>query len=313
MSVKADPESGGYGVGGFVAEANATWFENCLVKNVEVHSSNSSSEKIGGFAAESEISGFKNCSFEGTIHATATYVGGFVGFASWHEEEPGKTAFDIFEDCSAKGDMYARRKSSEMDGYVGGFAGWSEQVNISKSSFEGSIKAPADSIYVSGFAIAYSKVSFDQCYTKFEVQTQGEAEISGFLILKGDIDGIHIENSYAKGTINSGANSYSAGFINMNSAVHPTVKNCYAAVSAVENSNYRFAFVYNFDFISTGNKVNTTNCFYDLEFSNAEDDHSDAKGKTTEEMKTQSTYTDWDFDTIWDISPDNYPHLRWEN
>ena len=38
--------------------------------------------------------------------------------------------------------------------------------------------------------------------------------------------------------------------------------------------------------------------------------------KTTAEMKTQSTYTDWDFETIWAIDPaknDGYPYLLWQS
>ncbi|MGC9341091.1 MAG: hypothetical protein ACP5E3_00170, partial [Bacteroidales bacterium] len=38
-------------------------------------------------------------------------------------------------------------------------------------------------------------------------------------------------------------------------------------------------------------------------------------GKTTAEMKQQSTYEGWDFDTVWAIDPNKnggYPYLRWE-
>ena len=65
-----------------------------------------------------------------------------------------------------------------------------------------------------------------------------------------------------------------------------------------------------------------TNSFYDKYLS--EYDSSDSKdslrsfGRTTEQMKTKSTYTDWDFDSIWAIdSSDNtnkinggYPYLK---
>ncbi|MFN3283854.1 MAG: carboxypeptidase-like regulatory domain-containing protein, partial [Pseudothermotoga sp.] len=95
-TVKADPDNGGYYVGGFVADANATLFKNCLMRNVQVHSANSSN-MMGGFVASSNMSGFENCSFEGTIDATATYIGGFVGYAHWHEDEPGKMTFDTFQ------------------------------------------------------------------------------------------------------------------------------------------------------------------------------------------------------------------------
>lgn len=338
VTVMANPDSGGYRVGGFVADASGSWFENCSLKNVQVHSSNSS-EHVGGFAANSGISGFKDCSFEGTINATATYIGGFVGYASWHEEEPGKMSFDSFENCSVSGQMYARRNPSHMDGYVGGFVGWiedvpnfvyctvqmditvdlnattvagfagsidgSEEVVIFRCSFEGSINAPDDFIHVSGFAFTYSNVSFDQCYADFAIQTDDKAEISGFLTMIGDVSGVSVTNSYAKGTLNSGTGSTSAGFIIMSSDVHPTVEKCYSAVKDVG-----CAFLYNYY-----GEVTTPDCYYDSEICNSVDDFSTAIGKTTTEMKTQSTYTGWDFDEIWDINPsinEGYPYLIWE-
>ena len=33
-------------------------------------------------------------------------------------------------------------------------------------------------------------------------------------------------------------------------------------------------------------------------------------GKTTAEMQTQSTYSGWDFDTIWQMNEGEYPTLR---
>jgi hypothetical protein len=320
------------------------------LKNVQVHSSNSS-EHVGGFAADSGISGFKDCSFEGTINATATYIGGFVGYASWHEEEPEKMSFDSFENCSVSGQMYARRNPSEMSGYAGGFAGLIEgspyslhsysftnctvemdiEVNYQattvggfaaeisgygesflRCSFEGSINATDEFIEVAGFGHTRLESSFEECFTKFEINTKDDA--SGFISIIGDADNVSVKNSYAKGIIYSESGSAS-GFIAMNSAVHPTVQNCYSAVS-LENSSSRYAFVYNVYFSTESIQVNTPGCFYDSDISNAEDDHSTAQYKRTAQMKTQSTYTGWDFDEIWAINStinDGYPHLQWEN
>lgn len=334
--LEADPDSGGFYLGGFVADAGATWFENCTITNIQITGSNSS-QMIGGFVGSSSISGFKNCSFEGTIDAKGTYVGGFVGYSEWHEEELGKMAFDTFENCSVKGQMYARR--NDMSGYVGGFAGCmqdvpnfmnctvqmnitvdlnattvagfvgtidgSKEVSILRCSFEGTIDASDDFIDVSGFGFVFSKASFDQCYTRFEIQTGAHANISGFLNLIGDISDVSITNSYAKGTVNSESDSKSAGFIMMSSFIHPTVEKCYCAVE-----NVGCAFLYNFE------QVTTTDCFYDLDICDPVDDFSTASGKTTTQMKDQTTFTSWDFNNLWAISStinDGYPHLKWEN
>jgi hypothetical protein len=58
-----------------------------------------------------------------------------------------------------------------------------------------------------------------------------------------------------------------------------------------------------------------TNCFWDKESSGALTSAA-GTGKTTVEMKTESTFTDagWDFDTIWGIEAnrnDGYPSLLW--
>ena len=39
---------------------------------------------------------------------------------------------------------------------------------------------------------------------------------------------------------------------------------------------------------------------------------SGGTGEPTEDMMKKGTFVGWDFDNIWDICPDNYPHLQWE-
>jgi hypothetical protein len=50
-------------------------------------------------------------------------------------------------------------------------------------------------------------------------------------------------------------------------------------------------------------------CYWDMETSGM--NHSAyGTGKTTAEMQTQSTFTDWDFTTVWNIASGLYPFLR---
>ena len=53
---------------------------------------------------------------------------------------------------------------------------------------------------------------------------------------------------------------------------------------------------------------------YDQETS-GQSDTGKGEPRTTAEMKTQSTYTDWDFEAVWGIDPaknDGYPYLLWQ-
>ncbi|HEY8541564.1 MAG TPA: hypothetical protein VIL29_04225 [Pseudothermotoga sp.] len=248
--------------------------------------------------------------------------------------------FDSFEDCSVSGQIFARRNPSEMSGYVGGFAGSTisslnfvnctvemdievnyqattiggfvaeilgEGESFLRCSFEGSIIANDEFMDIFGFGFTGTKVSFEECFTRFDIQASNSAEISGFLKMTYGTD-ISIKNCYAKGTVSSGDGSKTAGFIVMNTiGEHPSVENCYSAVEDID-----YGFVCNF----SGTVVDTTDCFFDSSISDHTNDFSDALERTTTQMKAQNTYTNWDFDNIWSIDSainDGYPHLQWEN
>ncbi len=59
--------------------------------------------------------------------------------------------------------------------------------------------------------------------------------------------------------------------------------------------------------------INQSDLYWDMESSLATNKSTSATGltgKTTAEMKTQSTFTNYDFDTIWQINDGEYPTLR---
>jgi hypothetical protein len=87
-----------------------------------------------------------------------------------------------------------------------------------------------------------------------------------------------------------------------------TISNSYATGSVVErkiDNSYVGGLV---GYYSEGGEI--TNCYYDRETSG----RNDVKGtpKTTDEMKRQTTYIDWDFTNIWAINSaknNGYPYL----
>ena len=67
-------------------------------------------------------------------------------------------------------------------------------------------------------------------------------------------------------------------------------------------------------YISSLYSTTITDSFYDKATS-GQSDSGKGTGKTTAQMKTKATFTNWDFDTIWDIDTsgtinDGYPYLR---
>ncbi len=136
-----------------------------------------------------------------------------------------------------------------------------------------------------------------------------------------------INNSYLQGSVNGNikvgglvgynrgtiSNSYSTGSVNGNDNVGglvgwniETITNSYSTGSVIGQFNVGGLVGYN----SSSGTI--TNSFWNTDI--YAEDNSLGTGKTTAEMKLQSTFTDWDFATIWAIDEtgtinDGYPHL----
>lgn len=84
------------------------------------------------------------------------------------------------------------------------------------------------------------------------------------------------------------------------------IKNCYAVTKSLDSTDkteiYGFAY-------STANPI-VNNCYWDMQISGVINSLSGI-GLTTAQMKSQSTYTNWDFENIWYMdSQTGYPTLR---
>lgn len=81
----------------------------------------------------------------------------------------------------------------------------------------------------------------------------------------------------------------------------PLTKNCWANVTATGAGSFDKAFA------GTGER-----CYYDSTTSgySAQNVAGQVEPKTTAEMKTLSTFVDWDFDTTWFLESGEYPDLR---
>jgi len=59
------------------------------------------------------------------------------------------------------------------------------------------------------------------------------------------------------------------------------------------------------NYACTGNYWNTT--------TSERSSSACGSGRNTSQMKTQSTFAGWDFETVWQMPEDSYPRLSWEN
>jgi hypothetical protein len=126
------------------------------------------------------------------------------------------------------------------------------------------------------------QLTIDNCYYKGKVEASQDIEsfenISGFL-----------------GEFETDSNNTSM-----------KIENCYSVLEQFSDSRcIGFSLIGN-DFLTFNN------CYWDKEVSGI-DSSFGGEGKSTAEMKTQSTFVNWDFDNIWAINPDindGYPYLR---
>lgn len=118
-----------------------------------------------------------------------------------------------------------------------------------------------------------------------------------------------VHDCYSVATVtNTGSNGNTGGLVGyMYSYNVCTIKDCYAAGTVTSTSSYRSGGIVGYQ---NGGSNNVLSCYYD-NYSGS----STNKGTlvSTEAMKTQSTFTGWDFNTVWALSAtknNGYPHLQ---
>jgi hypothetical protein len=118
-----------------------------------------------------------------------------------------------------------------------------------------------------------------------------------------------ITNSYTRCTVTGQSTSFAGGFVQWNNA--GTIDDCYST-GAVSGATFNAGFCQ-----SNDTPTDITNCFWDTQTS-GQASSDGGTGKTTTQMKTESTFTDagWDFTTpVWYIQSTinvGYPNLGME-
>lgn len=141
------------------------------------------------------------------------------------------------------------------------------------------------------------------------IESYNSANVSGHIV--GGLAGKTINSSnkivncYNDGTVNGSGLDWSGGLVGQHYG-GPIINSYNRGTINGSNRTYDL----------TGDMYGyLTDCFYDQTLSGRlYNSNWTYVGKTTAEMKTQSTYTNWDFTNIWAISSSQnggYPYLRW--
>lgn len=124
--------------------------------------------------------------------------------------------------------------------------------------------------------------------------------------------GVGYENCYATGDVES-AKTYVGGFVGYSSSTHTNY--CYAAGAAVGSDRYYYDQVGGFAGNYGGGVFYNSYCDGEKTLFPIGNQGANNMMLTTDEMKLSSSYSKWDFNYTWIISPyvnEGYPALRWQ-
>ncbi len=176
----------------------------------------------------------------------------------------------------------------------GGLIGRADRGNITNSFSSGTVSGRAE---IGGF-VGYSYLTIiDRSYSNSDMNVTGS--ITGGFI--GFANRVNVSNSYAVGRITSTSINL-AGFIGR--GYYAIVNNSYSGVEVSSaHSSAR-------GFISVNQSSTITNSYWDTE-SSTKTHSSGGTGLSTTEMKQQSSFSGWNFSTIWGIDElSSYPYLK---
>ena len=259
------------------------------IRNLTLESAHVSGRHQVGAVPGYSSGTIENCHVTGTISGVK-YVGGVVGRAQ----------------CGSVEDSSSKADTSGANDYVGGIVGIEYYSQIERCHAEGSVSGLD---YVGGILGYKSGDSLFQCYSSATIE--GVSCVGG-LVGKCYNTSTRIENSYFCGEVIGQV--YVGGLTGYHSSGR--MLNCYNAGSIIGSTDKGGLAGYMSEYCTLYSPpmnnywdVNTSGL--DSGVGNLEPDPNGIEGKTSSEMKRQSTFTDWDFINVWDIGENQtYPYLR---
>jgi|GEM_PF-1189509 len=246
---------------------------------------------ICGYASSiSSVTTIGNCYNVGDVSASFTSGGAYVGGIC------GEVVSGVIGNCYNVGDVSASSSTPATFGYVGGICGSTRSGVISNCYNAGGIFAPVRyTPYVGGICGEVVSGVIGNCYNVGDVSASSSTPatfgyVGGICGYASSISSVTtISNCYNIGNISLTSSSPFAGGI-CGLAESITINNCYWRIESAQSVNGN----------SQEPKIGVCS------------DIDTTTGLTSVAMRSKSSYENWDFDTIWDISPfenDGYPVL----
>ncbi len=263
---------------------------------------------------------FQNCHSSGTITSSGSTMGSYGGLLGLLQRNAvDETGTVYVYDCSSSCTL---DMANAVNGAArGGLISDGTRIVVRNSFATGSLVNGTDTLSSSGglignvilsdlffcyatgdieggndrigglFGSALQFVNCNSCYATGNVEGQGLVGGLGGNISSDLATPCTMTDCYAWGNV-TGDDSV-GGFIGIADDSGTIHTNCYSIGTVTGNTNVG-GFGGQLHVSST-----QTSCYWDVETSGQANSSGDEVGKTTTQMKTKTTYTNWDFDTIW--------------
>ncbi|HEY6952010.1 MAG TPA: GLUG motif-containing protein [Bacteroidota bacterium] len=279
-------------VGGLVGYCASGTITNCSTTG----KIGSGAQYLGGLVGEAINSAIDSCFSTVSFNSTGgSFIGGFVGYSQ-------ETAIS---NCYSTGNIGGSSGGFELGGFAGGNEGGSGG-HLTNCYSTGNVIDSSTSQNVGGFVGKnFSGGNIHKCYSTGNVQ--GYSYVGGFV--GWNLPSCLIENSYSRGNAVSNGGTYVGGLVGFNDSPNGFIDTCYSTGNASGGTGFVGGLVgFNGGFVDS--------CFWDTLTSGLSSSAA-GTGKSTAQMKTQSTFTSsgWDA-TVWNMdgaTNDGYPYLAWQN
>lgn len=317
--------SDGY-VGFIVARSTSysTIIRNCKVQG-KIISTCKTLAYVGGIAGSIEStydeSIIDNCEVDIVIEAIGQYVGGVIA---------GTKKMKI---TNTNAIVYISTEYENGDNFIGGFIGSvlsSNGVEFLNCRVNGTVFGKGDA--VGGFVgLSYTTASFPPTLFRncgVDVDVEGNKHVGGFAGSTNTVVSDYMtffQRCFAIGRVKGNRNI--GGFIG--TLYKSSISDCYAIVEIVsEEDDYTGGFVGSFatkstltnsysastftelgqGFVGNASEGGLSGCYFDIDVGRPQIAIPGVTPLTTMEMKTQSTFVGWDFDSFWTMI--QYPQLK---
>lgn len=251
--------------GGFIGNCYTDTVNNCHAQQAMILGG----KNVGGFCGTlSNLSDVSNCSAAASVVGTGDNIGGFAG----------TNGADIHN-------SWASGSASSAGNFVGGFIGYQGTNRTSTQCY--ALGNASGNNKVGGFAGQGNKMV--QCFATGSAT--GNDYVTGF----AGYSSIYADDCFASGAVKCNGN-YGSGFNN-----NGTITNSYTS-SQISGSGENVA-----GLVSGNGHSASSNCYFDSTYNSQLQGTANGwyldqhVGLLTEQFAYQSNFTDWDFNSIWQI------------